>query len=73
MLASQLQQAAATAEADWSDLQSRIKEADSRLAALYRKQGSSSYRSRDERDAELKKQVKRGGSGRLNERARGSG
>ncbi|PNW77651.1 hypothetical protein CHLRE_10g445650v5 [Chlamydomonas reinhardtii] len=53
----QLQQAAATAEADWSDLQSRIKEADSRLAALYRKQGSSSYRSRDERDAELKKQL----------------
>ncbi|KAG2449553.1 hypothetical protein HYH02_005087 [Chlamydomonas schloesseri] len=53
----QLQQAAATAEAEWSDLESRIKEAETRLAVLYRKQGASVYRSREERDAELKKQL----------------
>ncbi|KAG2428819.1 hypothetical protein HXX76_011519 [Chlamydomonas incerta] len=53
----QLQQAAAAADAELSELQSRIKDADSRLAALYRKQGASAYRSREERDAELKKQL----------------
>ncbi|GLC40305.1 hypothetical protein PLESTB_001807200 [Pleodorina starrii] len=54
----QLRETAASAESAHSELLARIAEAESRLAALYRKQGATSqYRSREERDAALKKEI----------------
>ncbi|EFJ46202.1 structural maintenance of chromosomes protein 3 [Volvox carteri f. nagariensis] len=55
---SPLREAAANAESAHAALLARITEAESRLAALYRKQGASSqYKSREERDAALRKEI----------------
>ncbi|GFR44505.1 hypothetical protein Agub_g5769 [Astrephomene gubernaculifera] len=53
-----LREAATTADASHSELQARIAAAESRLAALYRKQGAvRQYGSREERDAALRKEI----------------
>ncbi|GIL90194.1 hypothetical protein Vretifemale_17882 [Volvox reticuliferus] len=53
-----LREAAVNAESTHSELMGRITEAESRLAALYRKQGAGTqYRSREERDAALRKEI----------------
>ncbi|GLI71470.1 hypothetical protein VaNZ11_016608 [Volvox africanus] len=53
-----LREAAANAESTHSGLIARITEAESRLAALYRKQGAGTqYHSREERDAALRKEI----------------